>query len=168
MFDWSGVVIFLCDIFNCKLSVIDVLAEFIIAVALATVFVLMIEFHLIKFRFWKFCKIASMELRTFKKIKSSPIHTPNNTPTKKEMLHVIDFMKSHENLLLDATSIEKSTEIRYQLAVYREGLTRNDVDLTIQVYTSMSLFLEKLLKRYKPPRYIVLAANYFGGLRTLG
>ena len=168
MFDFFSILIIFCTLVNCQLSLIDVIVEFLIALIMATVFVVMIEFHLNKFRFWRFCKVALMELKTSKKKKTSPIQCTPGYPTKKDMLKVIDFMKSHENLILDATSIEKSTEIRYQIAVYEEGLKHKDIDLCAQVFVNMNVFLEKLLKRYKPPRYVVLAAQYFGGLRTLG
>lgn len=156
----------ICDLFNCQLSILDVTIEFFIALFMATFFVLAIEFHLTKFRFWKFCQIAYAELRVIPKKKIGPLKIKTSCPEKSDILKILIFIQSHENLLLDAASIEKSTAVRHRFAIFREGLEQKDIDLSCQVYTNLSSFMEKLLDRYKPPFYIMLAAKYFGGFRS--
>ena len=156
-----------CQIFNCQLSITDVLVEFLIAIVMATIFVILIEYHITKFRLWKFCQVAQMELKTCKKNKKGPIGTTLSTLSKKDMLNVIKLIKSYEKLILDAVSVERSTEIRHDIAVYKEGIECKEVDLSWQVFDAMSVFLERLLKRYKPPRYIMITAKYLGSLRSL-
>ena len=154
-----------CDFFNCQLSITDFFAESIIAILMASIFVILIEYHITKFRLWKFCQVAQMELRTCKKNKKGPIGTTLSI-SKKDMLNVIKLITSYEKLILDAVSVERSTEIRHDIAVYKEGIECTKVDLSWQVYDAMSVFLEKLLKRYKPPRYIMITAKYLGSLRS--
>ena len=154
-----------CDIFNCQLSITDVIVDFIIALFMATIFVILIEYHITKFRLWKFCQVAQMELKTCKK-KTGPIHCAVYDHSKVDMLKVIKLITSYEKLILDAVSVERSTEIRHDIAVYKEGLQCTQVDLSSQVFDAMSIFLDKLLKRHKPPHYIVITAKYFGSLRS--
>lgn len=155
-----------CEIFNCQLSITDIIAELLIAVLMATIFVILIQYHITKFRLWKFCQVAQMELRTCKKKKISPIGITTTILSKKDIMKVIKLITSYEKLILDAVSIERSTEIRHDIAVYKEGLECMQVDLSSQVFDAMSVFLERLLKRYKPPRYLVITAKYLGSLRS--
>lgn len=156
-----------CDVFNCQLSISDIFVDFIIALIMASMFVALVEYHLTKFRLWKVCNLVKMELKISKKKKTAdPLST--NIPTNKEMRNVIRLILNYEKLILDVVSIEHAAEMRHDIMIYREGLECKDADLTANVFNEMSAFTDKLMRRYQPPRYIMITAKYFGSLRPLG
>ncbi len=154
-----------CQWANCQLSIVDVTIEFFIALVMATFFVLAIEFHLSKYKFWKFFSIAIKELQVIPQIKKGPLKMPSSSRSKKDILDVISFMEHHENVILDVLSIEKTTEIRNKLSIYKEALSQK-TDLSGQVFIMFGDTLEKSLSMHKPPFYVMLAAKYFGSLRA--
>jgi len=158
---------YFCDIVNCQLSITDVIIEFVIAVIMATIFVLAIEFHLKKYRFWKFCKMIQLKITTIKKTKTSKVALAPNTPTKKDVLKIIDFIDNHKGIIMDVPEIEKSVAIQETFNMYKEGLERTDIDMSEHIFGMMQEYVADLITSYKPPRYIVLAANYFGGSTSL-
>jgi len=152
-----------CIFFNCQLSITDFGLETLFAMGMATFLVVVIDIHLTRYKFWRFCKISLMQLKSVSKknIQSSPIS--RKYPSKKELLEVIEFMQVHENLMFGTLTFEQTVAIRARLKLYRNGLTANQ-DLSFQIFQTLEDYLKKLLIRFKPPRYIMLATKYFGGL----
>lgn len=153
-----------CIFFNCQLSITDFGLETLLAMGMATFLVIVIDIHLTRYKFWRFCKISLMQLKSVSKknIESSPIS--RKCPSKKELLEVIEFMQVHENLMFGALTFEQTVAIRARLKLYRNGLTSANQDLSLQIFQTLEDYLKKLLIRFKPPRYIMLATKYFGGL----
>ncbi len=151
-----------CIYFNCQLSITDFGMETFLAMAMATFLVVVIDIHLTRYKFWRFCKISLMQLKSVskKKIQQTPIS--RSTPSKKELLDVIEFMQIHESLMFGALSFEQTVAIRARLKLYKNGLKLNQ-DITFQIFQSLDEYLNILLTRFKPPRYIMLATKYFGG-----
>jgi len=151
-----------CIFFNCQLSIADFGMETLLAMGMATFLVVVIDIHLTRYKFWRFCKISLMQLKSVSKKKRE--HTPISTsyPSKKELLDVIEFMQIHESLMFGALSFEQTVAIRVRLKLYKNGLKSNQ-DITFQIFQDLDEYLKKLLTRFKPPRYIMLATKYFGG-----
>jgi len=151
-----------CIYFNCQLSITDFGMETFLAMGMATFLVVVIDIHLTRYKFWRFCKISLMQLKSVSKKKKQLTPISRSSPSKKELLDVIEFMQIHESLMFGALSFEQTVAIRARLKLYKNGLTSNQ-DITFQIFQSLDDYLKKLLTRFKPPRYIVLATKYFGG-----
>ncbi len=152
-----------CIFFNCQLSITDFGMDIFLAMAMATFLVVVIDIHLTRYKFWRFCKISLMQLKSVskKKIQQTPIS--RSSPSKKELLDVIEFMQTHENLMFGALSFEQTVAIRARLKLYKSGLN-SDQDITFQIFQTLDQYLKTLLTRFKPPHYIMLAAKHFGSL----
>jgi len=151
-----------CIFFNCQLSITDFGMETLLAMGMATFLVVVIDIHLTRYKFWRFCKISLMQLKSVsKKRQSTPV--AQSYPSKKKLLDVIEFMQTHENLMFGALSFEQTVAIRARLKLYKNGLDSNQ-DITFQIFQTLDEFLKKLLTRFKPPHYIMLATKYFGSL----
>jgi len=151
-----------CIFFNCQLSITDFGMEALLAMMMATFLVVVIDIHLTKYKFWRFCKISLMQLKSVSK-KTQPTPIARSCPSKKELLDVIEFMQTHENLMFGALSFEQTVAIRARLKLYKNGLN-SDQDITFQIFQTLDEFLKTLLTRFKPPHYIMLATKHFGGL----
>lgn len=151
-----------CIFFECKISIADFGMDTLLAMGMATFLVVVIDIHLTRYQFWRFCKISLMQLKSFSK-KTHPTPVSRSCPSKKELLDVIEFMQTHENLMFGALSFDQTVAIRARLKLYKNGLN-SDQDITFQIFQTLDEFLKTLLTRFKPPHYIMLATKHFGGL----
>lgn len=151
-----------CIFFNCQLSITDFGMETLLAMGMATFLVVVIDIHLTRYKFWRFCKISLMQLKSVSK-KTQPTPVAQSCPSKKELLDVIEFMQTHENLMFGALSFEQTVAIRARFKLYKNGLN-SDQNITFQIFQTLEEYLKTLLTRFKPPYYIMLATKHLGGL----
>ncbi len=150
-----------CDFFNCQLSITDFGMEIIIALLMATFLVVVIDIHLTKYKFWRFCKIVKVKLNINFQTRLS-IQAHADSSQKNSIREAILFMQNNENLMFGALKIERIVAIQSRLKLYQQGLECKP-DISYQVYEAFDEYLQSLLIRNKPPFYIGLAAKYFGG-----
>ena len=151
-----------CVFFICQLSITDFGMETVLAFLMATFLVVVIDLHLTRYKFWRFCQIANMQLHSSEKKKIWSIKIASNCPHKEEIREVIEFMQTNENLMFGALKIDRIVAIQSRLKLYMKGLECNP-DISCQVYEALDEFLKSLLMRFKPPFYIVLTTKYLGG-----
>ena len=151
-----------CIFFNCQMSITDFGMETVLAFMMATFLVVVIDLHLTRYKFWRFCQIVNMQLHSSEKKKIWPIKIITPCPEKNEIREVIEFMQSNESLMFGALKIDRIVAIQSRLKLYSKGLDC-DPDISCQVYDALDEFLKSLLVRFKPPFYIVLTTKYLGG-----
>ena len=145
----------LCNWTNCQLSLVDIVFEFSIALFMAIIIVLKIEFDLKKFRLWKFCKTVFDDLNI---ITAAGSKTP--VINKQDLLKLLEYMKKNDQLVLDASTFIIHREMRSQIERFEEALSLIDNDLSLRVFDQLGRYLKILISRYKPPFYIMKAAQW--------
>ena len=149
---------------DCKLHLFNSVTDFAIALFMAVVIVLKIEFDIRKLRLWKFFKDVNTDLTiAYSLVNSSVKNALGFTPvviTKTDLIKIINHIKNNEHLVLDAVPLTIYQRVRYSIAKLEDALNQQEEDLTNKVYVDLDKLVKQLLNDSKPPSYLMLAAKW--------